>query len=293
MSANPLDGFCDLHLHSAPAPFRRIGDTIEIARHAREKGLLAIVVKSHFGDTALKAFHSSKEVEGLHVFSGIVLNRFVGGLNPVAVALALSMGAKIVWMPTLDAANHVRAFGAAGTFGFHAMEVGFMQRFKDLPGLTVLEKGRLKPEVKEIIQLVAEHDAVLATGHLAKEEILELVAYTRSIRYPKVLVTHPEFTVPNLAVDDVRMLAREEVYFEFCAVNCFPIPQTTSLAGMRELIQAAGPDRGVLSSDGGQFFNPMPAEMLRVFVQGLHEKGVPADWIQSMACKNPRYLLGV
>lgn len=293
MSANPLDGFCDLHLHSAPAPFRRIGDTIEIARHAREKGLLAIVVKSHFGDTAVKAFHAAKEVEGLHIFSGIVLNRFVGGLNPVAVALALSMGAKIVWMPTLDAANHVRAFGAAGTFGFHAMEVGFMQRFKDLPGLTVLENGRLKAEVKEIIQLVAEHDAVLATGHLAKEEILELVAYTRSIRYPKVLVTHPEFTVPNLTVDDVRMLAREEVYFEFCAVNCFPIPQTTSLAGMRELIQAAGPDRGVLSSDGGQFFNPMPAEMLRVFVQGLHEKGVPADWIQSMACKNPRYLLGV
>jgi hypothetical protein len=157
----------------------------------------------------------------------------------------------------------------------------------------VLDNGRLKAEVKQIIQLVAEHDAVLATGHLAKEEILELVAYTRSIRYPKVLVTHPEFTVPNLTVDDVRMLAREEVYFEFCAVNCFPIPQTTSLAGMRELIQAAGPDRGVLSSDGGQFFNPLPAEMLRVFVQGLHEKGVPADWIQRMACKNPRYLLGV
>ncbi len=33
------------------------------------------------------------------------LNHSVGGLNPVAVELAGRSGAKIVWMPTVDAAN--------------------------------------------------------------------------------------------------------------------------------------------------------------------------------------------
>ncbi|MFB3819547.1 MAG: DUF6282 family protein [Candidatus Methylomirabilales bacterium] len=293
MAVVSLAGFCDLHVHTAPAPFRRIGDTIDIARQAAAQGLKAIVVKSHFGDTAVKAYHGAREVEGLRIYSGIVLNRCVGGLNPVAAALALSMGAKVVWMPTLDAANHIRAFGAAGTFGFPAMEAGFARRFADLPGLSVLEGARLRDEAKAIVQLVAEHDAVLATGHLAKEEIWELVAYARALRHPKVLVTHPEFTVPNLSPEEVRRLAREEVFFEFCAVNCFPIPQTVSLQGMRRLLEAAGPERAVLSSDGGQFFNPVPTEILRVVAQGLHEQGVPLPWIEQMACKNPSTLLGL
>lgn len=292
MSIISLDGFCDLHIHTGPDLFRRIGDTVEIARHAKEKGLHAIVSKSHFCETSVKAFYAARDVEGIHVFSGIVLNRFVGGINPVAVALALSLGAKIVWMPTVDAANHIRAFGGAD-YGIRALEIGFTKRFKDLPGLTVLKNGHLTDAVKEIVQLVVEHNAVLATSHLSKEEIYELVAYTRSIRYPKVLITHPEYTVPKLSVDEVRQLAKEEVYFEFCGVNCFPVTHTITLDGMRTLIEAVGPERGVLSSDGGQFFNPMPAEILRVFVQGLHEKGVPADWISMMASKNPRYLLGL
>jgi hypothetical protein len=293
MSMLQLTGICDLHVHSAPAPFRRIGDTIEIARHAAAQGLRAIVVKSHFGDTAVKAYHAAKEVEGLKVFSGLVLNRFVGGLNPSAVALALSMGAKVIWMPTLDAANHIRAFGAPGTFGFPAMDVPFVRRFADLPGLTVLQDGRLSEAVKTIVKLSAEYDAIVATGHLARDEIYELVAYARSISFRKILVTHPEFTVPNLTVEEVRVLAQEEAFFEFCAVNCFPIPQTTSLGGLRSLIEAVGPERAVLSSDGGQFFNPMPAEILRVVAQGLHEKGVPQPWIQQIACKTPGELLAL
>ena len=44
-----LDGFYDLHIHSAPAPFVRIGDSAEIALWCAEAGMAGIVIKSHGG----------------------------------------------------------------------------------------------------------------------------------------------------------------------------------------------------------------------------------------------------
>ena len=40
------------------------------------------------------------------VFGSIALNSMVGGLNPSAVDLALAMGAKVVWFPTISAPHH-------------------------------------------------------------------------------------------------------------------------------------------------------------------------------------------
>ena len=40
-------------------------------------------------------------------FGGIVLNNSVGGLNCNAIDAAIAMGAKIVWMPTVSAKNHM------------------------------------------------------------------------------------------------------------------------------------------------------------------------------------------
>src|SRR5207249_11562449 len=37
----------------------------------------------------------------------IALNSQVGGLNPSAVDLALKMGAKVVWFPTISARRHI------------------------------------------------------------------------------------------------------------------------------------------------------------------------------------------
>ena len=102
-----LDGFYDLHIHSAPAPFVRIGDSADIARWCAEAGMAGIVIKSHFESTVSKAYHARLAVREAYpdfkVFSGIALNRGVGGVNPGAVELALQQGAKVVWMPTLDA----------------------------------------------------------------------------------------------------------------------------------------------------------------------------------------------
>ncbi len=46
----------------------------------------------------------------LHItlISGVPLNNTVGGFNPYAVEHGIKLGARIVWMPTFSAANHLR-----------------------------------------------------------------------------------------------------------------------------------------------------------------------------------------
>ena len=63
------------------------------------------VLKSHYIPTAERAKVVTKAVPGIQAFGAITLNHSVGGLNPVAVELSGRSGAKIVWMPTVDAAN--------------------------------------------------------------------------------------------------------------------------------------------------------------------------------------------
>ena len=51
---------------------------------------------------------------GVKLFSGIALNNASGGINPHAVNHAINIGAKIVWMPTLSAANHLEKLATEG-----------------------------------------------------------------------------------------------------------------------------------------------------------------------------------
>jgi hypothetical protein len=292
-----LKGFYDMHIHSAPAPFERIGDSAEIALWCAEGGMGGIVIKSHFESTISKVHHARRAVTErfphFKLFAGIALNRGVGGVNPGAVEIALEQGAKMVWLPTFDAANHARAYGGSGTYGFKAMTVGSRVARPMHESYTVLEGGRLTEEAKTVIELVAAYDAILASGHVSKEEIYASVDYALAKGVKRLMVTHPEFVVPNLDIDSMVELAKQGVYMELCAVNCFPMLHTVSLDRVIEMIRAVTPDRVVISSDSGQPWSARPPETLRVYIQCLYDKGIDETAIRTMSIRNPRFLLGV
>src|SRR5262245_17252163 len=81
-----LKGIVDLHVHCDPdsAPPRRT-DIFEIAGLFKKEGIRAYVVKSHFLPTAQLAYALNKTIPEVKAYGGIVLNRSVGGINPVAV----------------------------------------------------------------------------------------------------------------------------------------------------------------------------------------------------------------
>ena len=293
MAMMSVHGFYDMHVHTGPAPFRRIGDTVDIARWCAEAGMAGMVAKSHFESTISKAHHAQREVRDFHVFAAVVLNRGVGGINPVAVYHALQQGAKVVWMPTIDAQHHAKTFGHTGTFGFASMTVKYEGGVREREPLTCLANGKLTEDTKEVIEAVAAHDAVLATGHLSKEEIFEVVEYALSKKVRKILITHPEWLVPNLDVHIQVKLAQAGCFVEYCAASVFPMSPSVTVEQMKEMIQAVTPERAILSTDTGQPFSAKTPEQMRVFAQVLHERGLSEEAIARMAITNPAYLLGV
>ena len=257
--------------------------------------MAGIVIKSHFESTVSKVYHAQCSVRAafpeFKVFSGITLNRGVGGVNPDAVDLALQQGSKIVWLPTLDAANHAKVFGAGGSYGFKAMTL--TSRRKTPPPLySVIDlSGKITPEVKDIVDLVVEYGAILATGHVSKEEILAVVEYAFSKNAKNVVITHPELATPKLDISTMVELAKAGAYMEFCAVNLLPMFYSISIRDLIEAIAAVSPERTLLSSDGGQPFNPRPHEAIRVVAQSLHESGVPLETLRKICIENPKALL--
>jgi hypothetical protein len=283
-----MRGAVDVHLHSEPDLFPRIADDVGVARHAASLGFRAISLKCHSERTTSRAYLTQQLVPGIQVVGGIVLNRAVGGINPQAVEAALRLGARHVWMPTVDAANHARTFGSTGAYD---KQSSTMARSGDT-GIEVFDEGG-KPidGLLDVLDLVAQHRAILSTCHLSVPEIVRLVATARERGVEKIMITHPFFKVPALDFDTLKQLVAQGAFAEFGYCTVSPMWNHAPLTRVVEAIKALGPEHCILMSDGGQRHNPMPAECLRVFAQSVYESGVSEGGVTLMIKDNPLNLL--
>src|SRR3954462_5423997 len=106
-----LRGVVDIHVHADPDSVPRSIDAVDLARMAKERGMRALVLKSHWEPTASMAYLVRKAVPGIEIFGGIDLNRSVGGVNAVAVERMASVKGgwgRVVWMPSFDGENDGR-----------------------------------------------------------------------------------------------------------------------------------------------------------------------------------------
>jgi hypothetical protein len=100
-------GAYDLHVHTSPDIMPRSASDLELAQRCRQWGLAGFVIKSHYVPTAARAALVRSLVPEVDVLGALVLNAAVGGINPLAVEIAAREGARIVWMPTVDALNEM------------------------------------------------------------------------------------------------------------------------------------------------------------------------------------------
>jgi hypothetical protein len=263
----------DLHVHAGPDVRPRKITGLELARAARSAGMRGFLLKNHHAPTVIAAGILREAVPGLEVFGGVALNESVGGLNPAAVEAALRMGAKAVWMPTLDAA-HERAFrGRPGT------------------GIRVLdERGRLLGPVHEVLRLMAGGGAVLGLGHISLEEMVAVVRAGRELGLRKIVVNHPEIVFLNLPPAAQKELAGPGTYFERCYVR---ENSAVSWEGLVRNIRAVGVDTTVLATDLGQADQVDPVAGIRDMLGRLARHGFTPAELAIMACKNPAALLGL
>lgn len=101
-----LFGAYDLHTHTAPSHVGRALNDFQLMQEAGAVGMAGVIIKSHYETThARAAIANMCAFSCTKAFGSIVLNHTMGGLNPYAVENALDSGARMVWMPTMDAAH--------------------------------------------------------------------------------------------------------------------------------------------------------------------------------------------
>lgn len=115
MKQDLMKGVIDMHVHTNPDLRLRAYDDFELMEAAIRVGARAIVIKTHQGTTMDRAYLCNRHNEIVHgktnnftMFGSITLNKVVGGINPKAVDVALRLGAKVVWLPTQSAKNHMQ-----------------------------------------------------------------------------------------------------------------------------------------------------------------------------------------
>jgi hypothetical protein len=284
---SPIRGLIDFHTHAAPDVFGRAVDDDELASLAAARAMEAVVFKNHVALTADRAWLVRKHVPGIKVFGGITLNRAVGGLNAAAVEWMWRMQGghgRVVWFPTFDGDHHVK-------------------HFKDAPeGIKVVgQDGKVLPAVRDVLKICAQQKLVVCTGHLSPSESLAVAKAAREAGCDRVVITHSEFEVVNMSLEEMKQAAALGAKMEICAMGPLMGPNA-HLSWMRswrqvsfkesaERIKAVGAENFLLATDLGQTGNPSPPDGYKLLVAGLLAEGITKDQIKTMGREVPGKLL--
>lgn len=237
----------------------------------------AIVVKSHVTDSSARA-ETARDLTGFPVYGGVVLNAFVGGINPYAVAESVRQGGRVVWMPTITSRHFVRLADHAPMLK-SGIPAGF-------DGLTVTdERGRLTSETERILELVAEHGLVLCSGHISPEETATLFQRARGLGIARLIVTHPNAPFVGVPTDILRDLVGFGAFLEWT-------PQGT-VAERAEAIRALGVASSFLSTDAGSMAALRPVPLMAGYIEAMRAEGFTDAELHGMTVTVPSYLLGL
>ena len=290
--ARVLRGSVDLHVHPAPSPLPRRIDAVEAARAAEGIGMRAIIVKSHHHSTVtdvLALGQNGLQGSPVRVFGGIALNSAVGGLNPHAVDLALKLGGRIVWFPTIASPQHIAHHAAHPDLKFPKLAVHVRP---ERPVDVFDASGQLRPEVHDIIGVIKEHDAILASGHMSPDRILAVFEAARATGVTRLLVNHPNFVVEATHEQGRRFVELGAVIeHSLCMYDDRSGFYNWDIDVLLGWIGAVGADRSTLGSDLGQMNNPLPSEAFTRIVGQLLDAGLAEADVTAMVRQNPARLL--
>ena len=272
-----IQGAYDLHTHSSPSHVARSLDDDELMVEAAQMGMQGVMLKSHYEPTAGRAMLANKRHQGLGVtaFGAVALNQSVGGLNPYAVHSALKLGAVMVYMPTLDSLHAMRVID----FAVYPRE-----------GITLLdENGSLKKPIYDIIEIVKEHNACLATGHTSMEEARAVCKACIDMG-ARVMLQHPDWQGLQYPLAFQKEMVAMGAYIEKCWLNV--VENVVTGEFFVNSIKEIGTDRMILVTDHGQKKHQHPAPAMLECINFLLEQGIIENDITNMVCIRPREVVG-
>ncbi|RWC15569.1 DUF6282 family protein [Mesorhizobium sp.] len=286
-----IKGAVDLHIHSGPSLHPRKIDHIEALRAADEAGMRAILLKDHYYPTMpIATLLNNNMGKSTKVLSAIVLNHPLGGFNPSAVDYALKQGARIVWMPTAHAENHIikTAKELKGKFPENT------KKTVEAEGLRLVDgQGVVLDEVKAILDLIAEADACVSAGHHHVDEAFPFYEEAKKRGVGRLFLNHPTY-VNGASMDQVSALVAMGVMIEHSI--CMFVPSTFYMFDedhLKQVIAAAGVDNTFFGSDLGQNNNPTPVEGMRQIAALLLKLGYSDIDVRKMTADNAARFVGL
>ena len=278
-----VKGSIDMHCHHAPdALIEGRMDALETVKRARDMGMRAVVLKNTYFPTAPLANIIEQLVPEVKVFGSVCLDYEIGGLNFHALEPLAKFGTKVVWMPTHSSTN-CRA------------------RMRRIPGVTLEGEGfslldssnKLVPEMARILSIIKKYGMVLANGHISPQETFALVEAALAIGIKKLVITHGLWMNGDVhfTLEELKQLGQMGCYIEHCYVGFLPTDFRNDPKPMVDAIRYIGAEHCIMGSDLGQYYNPPPAEGMRMFIALLMKNGITEREIEYMAKENPSKLL--
>lgn len=266
-----LEGAYDLHVHTGLDYRPRSVDDIELLQEADRYKMAGVLIKNHYEPTQARAYLANRHAgTKATAYGSITLNNTVGGLNPYAVESALRQGAKIVWMPTMDSAL--------------CAELKLGQQFDVRTGISIYDStGKIRSEVYDIISLVRQYGAYIASGHMNQQETTDFCLRSLSMG-AKTIVTHPDWarsTLPEalqIKLADAGALIEKVFWY---------LPPNEICASARKV----GVDRVFFVTDRGQMGQPTPVQCLLHYIQDMLTFGLTDEEIHKLIRDVPSKIL--
>ena len=273
-----------LPLRPRPAP-RALGRRVR-GRRARPRppGHRAIVLKSHDSPTASLAWAVQRDVgDAISVFGGICCDREVGGVNPAAVEVALGLGARIVWLPTLSSRQDFEN-GVAAQLGIPGPGHRRDRRRRRAPprdagGARARARARRDPR-----------DRPRERGRALRGRRRDFARTRRCCSRTRPKTSRAR----SSTAAQCRELADLGAWVELCAMTCIGALATKTVgADGRD-----DPRRRRRAGHARHRLRPedrtrIPAAGLQTYADALFAEGLTEAEIRRMACTNPTALLGL
>ena len=161
--------------------------------------------------------------------------------------------------------------------------------------LSVLDSnGQLLPEVLTILDMIAEGDVVLSSGHLHISEIWPLFEEAKKRGVKRMLCNHPTYVV-DATLEDMKKLVSMGVYVEHSM--CMFVPGSKfkfyDPKDLNDMIIAGTVDHTILGSDLGQLGNPKLIDGFKNVIETCLDLGYSAGDVKKMTSTNAAKLVGL
>src|SRR5438093_58407 len=168
------------------------------------------------------------------------------------------------------------------------------QKMLDPIPLSALDaNGKLTDDTKKVIDLIADADIILAGGHLPASELHILFDEAARRGVKKMMVNHPTYIV-GCSDADIRQLVARGVKMEHSI--CMFIEGKSlkySPDDLAHLIEVAGVDNTILSSDLGLQGSQRPVDGFRSITQILLDLQMPRPAIRKLISDNAARFLNL